>query len=92
MKACGFGVSAFGEIIKKDGTRIPVITPAKGEKDRAEIPPWLAILLTAFSDIDISSYIDLIKADENLYLILTKCFNLTPSRTLQPRCSQQSQF
>jgi len=91
MQSCGLGVSAFGEIIKKDGTRIPVFGGGVAEKDRPEIPQHLAPLLDALSNIDINSLVQAIAADENYWLTLEKCFNLTRLRIWQPRPSQQNQ-
>jgi len=78
MQSCGLGVSAFGEIIRKDGTRIAVLNSA--ETARPKIPKALSILLHALSDIDIESLSQVIEAEANFELALKRCFNLTHSR------------
>ena len=90
MQSCGLGVSAFGEIIRKDGTRIAVLNSEENAKPK--IPKALSILLYALSDIDIESLSQMIVAEANFELALKRCFNLTHSRIGLHLSPQQSQF
>jgi len=90
MQSCNFGVSAFGEIIKRDGTRIVVFSDAS--MDKSGISKTLSILLYALSDINIESLSKVIEAKVNHELALKRCFNLTHSRIGLHPSWQPSQF
>ena len=90
MRSCGLSVSAFGEIIRKDGTRIAVLNSAVTAEPK--IPKALSILLYALSDIDIESLSQVIEAEANFELALKRCFNLTHSRIGLHPLRQLSQF
>jgi len=91
MQSCNFGVSAVGEIIKRDGTRIVVFSDDI-PTDKSGISKELSILLCALSDIDIKSLYRLIEAKVNYELVFEKCFGLTHSRTGQRLSRQQGLF